>query len=130
MSFYSEMAEMAHTMLSSFGDQRTIVLTRQIQTGSDFTPGIPVDRKYPVAGVVLLHKSMVKELDKVSVGGLIDTNRRTVMISTFMPDGRELPIEPKNGDLITFDGKTWTIEGVAAVNPGGVAVLYKMDVVI
>ena len=125
MSFYSEMAEMAHTMLSSFGDQRTIVLTRQIQTGSDFTPGIPVDRKYPVAVVVI-----TKQIDTVEGGTLIDSNRRAVMISTFMPDGRELPIEPKNGDLLTFDGKTWTIEGVGAINPGGIAVLFKMDVVI
>jgi hypothetical protein len=130
MSFYSEMADMAHEMLSDFGSKRTLILTRQIPTGSDYEPGPPIDRNYTVIGVVLLHKSMVKQMDTVSVGGLIDTNRRTVMLSTFMADGRELPIEPKNGDLMTLDGKTWTVEGAAAVNPGGVAVLYKMDVVI
>ena len=124
MTFASEMADMANELLAEFGSPRTMVLTRETPTGTESAPGIPIRKDYDVIGVVKL-----KYLDTVEGGTLIDANRRELVLSTKMVNGKTLPINPASGDKATFDDYSWTVDSAAPVSPGGEAIVHKLELV-
>ena len=130
MTFYSKMAKTADKLINKFGKFREMELIREKPTGDDYDPDPPVRIRQKVLGVVRLKTVMEdgSRLDNFQGGTLIDNNRRSVSLSKFDPDGRELIITPEMGDKLEFDGHEWTVEAAAGVNPGGETILYKLDV--
>ncbi len=125
MSFYTEMQDMADELLEEFGYSETVTLTQvELEDVDSDEPGNPITTDYKVKAVIQL-----RYLDSVEDNTIIDENRRGVILSTIMPDGRKLPVEPKTGFKLTFDGHTWTVDSGAAISPGGVPIIYKLEIV-
>ena len=123
MSFYSDMATMADKLLRQFGVQQPAVLTRETPTGTEDAPGPPIRKNYPVIAVV-----NVKYLGTTEEDRTIISNKRSVIMSVMMSDGKTLPIEPTAGDKFTFGGQVWGVEASAPVAPGGIPIIYKLDI--
>lgn len=123
MSFYSDMATMADKLLRQFGVQQPAVLTRETPTGTEDAPGPPIRKNYPVIAVVT-----VKYLGTTEEDRTIISNKRSVVMSVMMSDGKALPIEPTAGDKFTFGGQVWGVEASAPVAPGGITIIYKLDI--
>jgi hypothetical protein len=128
MSFYSEMAVMADELLREFGDVNEMLLVREIPIDStSANPSPPIRREYPVKGVMKL-----RYLDTVESNSQVVEDKRELLLSVFKADGSALPIVPKSGDkMITQEegqSVTWKVEAAAPVAPGGVAILYKLEI--
>ena len=130
MTFYSEMAEMADELLREFGDVNEMLLIREVPIDStSASPDPPVQYDYKVKGVLQLR---YRYLDGVESSSLIEEHKRGLMLSTFMQDGRVLPIKPKSGDKISIqeDGEAviWKVGSAAPVAPGGTAIIHKLEI--
>lgn len=132
MSFYSDMATMADKLLRQFGVQQPAVLTRETPTGTEDAPGPPIRKNYPVIAVVTVkylgstEGNVVGEKSAETL--MILSNKRSVVMSAMMSDGKVLPIEPTAGDKFTFGGQVWGVEASAPVAPGGITIIYKLDI--
>ena len=130
MSFYSKMAVMADKLLRTFGDVNEMLLIREVAIDSASSdPSPPIRTEYKVKGV---SKLRYRYLDTVESNSLIDENKRQLILSVYMADGTALPITPKSGDkaITQEEGQavTWRVEAGSAIAPGGVAILFKLEV--
>jgi len=131
MTFYSEMAVMADELLQEFGDANEMLLIREVAIDStSANPSPPIRTEYKVKGVLQLR---YRYLDGVESSSLIAENKRGVMLSTFMQDGRALPISPKSGDKMAIQedeqAVIWKVESGSPVAPGGVPILFKLEII-
>ena len=122
MSFYSDMAKMAHGLLVAFGAPRELVLIRETPTGTSSAPGTPIRKECSVFGVV-----NADDLGS-SVEGMILTNKRVVILSTFSLAGVAIAITPAVGDKMRFDDMVWAVDACIPVSPGGTPIIYKLQV--
>jgi len=132
MSFYSDMADMADKLLKQFGIPQSAVLTRETPTGTQDNPGIPIRKDYSVTAVVNVRYLGSTEGnvvgEKTGDTLMILSNKRSVVMSAKMLNGKALPIEPTTGDKFTFGGQVWGVEASAPVAPGGTVIIYKLDI--
>jgi len=130
MTFYSEMAVMADELLQEFGDVNEMLLIREVAIdNTSANPSAPIRTEYKVKGVLQLR---YRYLDGVESSSLIAENKRGVMLSTFMQDGRALPISPKSGDKMAIQedeqAVIWKVESGSPVAPGGTAIIHKLEI--
>lgn len=120
---YAKSQATAERLLKKFG--RPVTLKRQVPGGPAWDPGVPTWQEYPAIAAVLPYaKGTIEAFDNRLEGGtLIEERLRYVLMS---PVG--LPIEPKSGDRVNFDGHDWTVLGCTPLNPAGTPVLYPMGV--
>lgn len=128
MSFYSEMANVADSLLKEFGISENAFLRKEtFSGGTDESPGTPINKDYPV---VVVRK--VKKLDSVMTDGssvsMIASNSRELIMSVKTPTGGLLAVSPAVGDKILFGSDIWNIEAVSPVSPGDTAIIYKLDI--
>lgn len=133
MSFYSDMAAMADSLLTQFGISENAVLRKEsFRNGTDESPGTPINTDYPVIVV-----SKVKELDSV-VGNVVGekeaeikivaSNQRSIIMSVKQPSGTILPVAPAVSDKLLFGTDIWNVDAAAPVAPGGITIIYKLDI--
>jgi hypothetical protein len=129
---YAKSAATAQRLLAKFG--RSIVLKRNVAgTGPAHDPGAPTSIAYAVSAAVLpASKGTIEAFDnRLESGALVDEKLRYVLMSTKMLRTSEAgpdAIEPKSGDVLTFDGHDWTVLGCTPLNPAGTPVIYRMGV--
>ena len=123
MNFYSDMAATADNLLKQFGSPRTIVLTREMPTGDAHNPGEPITKDYDVTAVVLN-----KWMDGAEGGRMVIESKRHLVMSANQPSGAAIPITPATGDITTFDGFDWNVESAVPISPGGITIIYRLDV--
>ena len=130
-AFYRRMQATADRLLRQFGEPRAIVLERPADDGigDPWDPYAVDPSTYPVTGVVLpARQGRVEAFDNTVDGGtLVDDSRRFVVISA-LSNGQPLPVTPRAGDRLVFDGDDWSVMGVGGSNPGGIQLTYEMGV--
>lgn len=120
MTFYSEMAAVAHELLLEFG--KTVVLRR-------VTPGV----YDPATGA-----ASVTTADQPAIGALFDYDPRDsgkgFTPETLIQAGDKQCLlspsgvtAPEPGDFIVDGSDTWTVLNVKSVNPAGTPVLYELQ---
>ena len=57
---------------------------------------------------------------------LIKGRLRFFTMSAILADGTAITFEPKAGDLLTFESKTWEVAGATPFNPAGTPVLFNI----
>ena len=128
MGFYQEMQSMANEMLKTFGDVDPVVLVRESPVGTaSADPEPPVVTEYTVPSVIQL-----RYLDSVESSSLVLENNRGVVMSAYTVDGVLLPIIPAAGDKVITqvqgESVTWKVEAAAPVAPGGINILFKLEI--
>ena len=128
MSFYSDMAAMADSLLTQFGISENAVLRKEsFRDGTDESPGTPINADYPVIVV-----SKVKQLDSVQQTGdsvkMIASNQRSIIMSVKQPSGAILEVQPMVSDKLLFGTDIWNVDAAAPVAPGGITIIYKLDI--
>lgn len=129
MSFYSDMAAMADSLLTQFGISENAMLRKEsFSGGTDESPGTPINTDYPVIVV-----SKIKQLGSV-VGEkeaeikMIASNQRSIIMSVKQPSGTILAVQPLVGDKLLFGTDIWNVDAAAPVAPGGITIIYKLDI--
>lgn len=119
MAFYDDMAATALRLLAQFG--RDIALER-VSEAYDPQTGDTVSsiENGTVKGAVL---PVTKDNDNGLFEGLERHRVRFVVCEAV-----NAPFEPKQGDLMTFDGYKWTVKGATPINPAGTPVAYRVGV--
>jgi hypothetical protein len=136
---YARAQATADRLLAKFGSNkgdapRKIRIKRLIPgDGPSHNPGAPTAVEYEASAVVMpASKGTIEAFDNRYQGGsLIDEKLRYVMMSPFMTRISEegpASIEPKSGDVLTFDSYDWTVIGSTPLSPAGVPVLFPMGV--
>lgn len=129
---YAESAADALELLQEFGSQ--IVLKRAVPgTGPAHNPGPPTWVTYSAFAAILpASKGTIEAFDNRLEGGtLIEEKLRFVLMATEITRTSEegpATIEPQALDVLTFQGRDWTVLGQTPLNPAGVPVLYRMGV--
>lgn len=95
MTFYGEMQEMASELISEFGQQGTVT---RVAPPDPIEGGDPVETAYPAKLVPMAYSA--REID----GTNILAGDMQIYISSV-----GLAIEPKPGDLVTANGKTFRV---------------------
>ena len=116
MSFYAEMASVAHELITEFGQK----VTHKVQSGTAYDPETGA--------------SVVSYVDSSGHGCVVDFDK-DVIDGTKVRVGDKLcllsPIgvtEPKDGDLIVIGVETWNVvPPVMVVAPAGIACLYEVQ---
>ena len=113
MSFdYAASAATAQRLIARFGQDAT--LNRMVNSGTEWAPTQTPDDK--TIKVVDLNQVIGSEEE-----GSGTLTKRTLLVST------SAGVEPKKEDKVTIGGKKHEIEDVRPLRPGGVAVLYEVD---
>ncbi len=118
---YPSLAVRARRLIDDFGYGMTIrrasdnfdpVTLRNTQTTVEFE----------VTGV---ERAVTRNADNAfESGSLVEENRRQVVIAA-----QSVAFEPRSGDEIDFADQTWRIVGASPIRPGGVDLVYALEVV-
>lgn len=126
-AFYNRMAATADRLLKKFGQPRTIKLLvppADDGSGDPWDPNRPgSDTEYTLSGIVIQPRQ-----DGVEGNTLVSDKQRRVKASNFQANGTKLPVTPAIGHSLSFDGHTWKITNVGGSNPGGVQLLWELEV--
>jgi len=123
---YAKTRLLVDRMLKNFGGARAVVLSRpstlppvySTATGVS-TPVAP--EEYKGSGVTLDYRQ--GEID----GELIKVGDVRLYLSPFQTNGSEMPIPTTSDDIILGASKTYSIESVKTVSPGGIDVLHELQ---
>lgn len=115
MTFYSDLAATARTLLETYGQAVTITRTTgetiDPVTG-DVTAG--TDTEYTPNGVL---RPFPNEL--IDETRITSSDRELVLDDT---------VEPLMGDLVTIDGEDWNIQRIIGTKPAGTALVWRVQV--
>ncbi|PWJ80639.1 hypothetical protein C7441_112181 [Pseudaminobacter salicylatoxidans] len=131
---YAKSQATAERLLKKFG--RSLLISREFSEADPakpWEPGVAYTATYlAFAAVLPASKGTIEAFDNRLEGGtLIDERLRYVLMSPVMTRTSTLGpdiIEPQSLDVLTFDGREWTVLGCTPLNPAGPAVLYPMGV--
>lgn len=128
---YARAKVTADRLIERFGRVQPMPFRREVRSGgTSFAPTL-VEHHYQVRGVVLpASKGTIQAFDnRFDQGQLIDERLRFVILSaTMIPVNGAPEIEPKAGDIITFDGSDWRVIGNTPLKPAETAVYYGLGV--
>ena len=114
---YASVRALADELIEEFGQAAT--LTRPTDGGGDpWNPTLGATGTYEVS-IVPLDASFFDR-----PGSLIEAGRDTVLVSA-----EGLAVVPSRSDRLTYRGGSHEITDVRPLDPGGVAVLFELDVV-
>lgn len=113
-AFYDEMADLASELILEFG-RPAILKQAATPTGPGYnqTLGVPVPFDVVVVDTNILNKA--------ERGSLVERHTRVLYLTG-------AGVSPREQDEIIMDGKTFAIRAVLTHSPGGVPVLYEIEV--
>lgn len=124
---YAKSQATALRLIQKFGRQITIKRSVPGSTAppySPYNPGPETTATYTATAACLpASKGTIEAFDNRLEGGtLIDENLRYVLMAP------QIEITPKSGDVLEFDGSSWTVLGNTPLSPAGTIVLHQMGV--
>ena len=123
MSFYTDLRSTADTLLRDKGQAMTLT---QIAAGAydpDTGTSTPTEAEHPVRGAVFDYSERTIAGSATADGTLIQAGDRKVLLSA-----QGLTVVPAPGWKLTIGAVVWQIVNVKTSDPGGVAVLYTLQV--
>ncbi len=113
---YTRMAATAKAMLAKFG--QPITLRRQATSGTAWDPTVTTTDQ-TIVGVVNQFADITRGASVID-GTLISKDDLEVSI--------DATVKPLPSDRLIFGGAEYAVKNISEVNPGGVAIMYKLQV--
>ena len=117
MTFYTDLRSAAEIMVTEYGQAVTL---KRIAAGAyDPSTGTAAQTVTSYPGRAIMGNYSNRDID----GTLIMRGDR---LATLACD--TLGVVPSKDDVLTVDGVDWTVQSVEPVDPGGVALIYRLQV--
>ena len=118
MSFYGDLANTAHELLSEFGAPAQLVRAGEdaAYNPDEGTTTVPVEAASDVTAAVFEYP------ERMIDGTLIQQGDKRVLMSV------QSTLEPRNADAFTWFGTTYTVVNNKKLSPAGENVLYVLQV--
>lgn len=126
---YSAVIATTHAKLRQYGRPvvvRHFLVDEDAADGPEDTPTEQDTQVAPDIPALVSPPSTMTEqayADQFRSGEMVRSRTRNVLMAA-----RDIPFRPQEGDELDFDGHTWTMVGVAALEPDGTPIFYRTTV--
>ena len=117
MTFYTDLRSVAEVRITEYG--QSVTLKRIVAGAYDPSTGAAAQTVTSYPGRAYMGNYSSRDIDGTLI--LRGDRRATLACDT-------LGVVPSKDDVLTVDGVDWTVQSVEPVDPGGVALIYRLQV--